>query len=48
MTCTELLIEFLKSLSRKGELDLDDYIEMPKRDLIDGITALEEKKKKER
>ena len=46
MTCVELLIEYLTSLKRHGDLDIDDYIEMPIRDLIDGISAFEKEQNK--
>ena len=42
MTCTELLIKFLKTLGYDERYDRE-YVEMPIRALIAGVRALEEK-----
>jgi len=40
MTCTELLINFLKTLGY-DEKDEGDYVEIPYEDLIGGLRAFE-------
>lgn len=46
MTCTEILIKFLKSLGYDEGHD-KDYVEMPIRDLIAGVRRLEKEGEKQ-